>query len=164
MKELLTQYATYNIWANNEIINVVLSLTKEQQHQEITSSFCSIYDTCYHLYDAESIWWQRLQQVDKMIRQSDNKEAFMQDLTSGWQQQSKLWSDWINNASEEKIQQTFYYQNMKKEQFEQPLYEVLLHLFNHGTYHRGQLVTMLRQLDIEKIPATDFVHWARSKK
>jgi uncharacterized damage-inducible protein DinB len=40
---------------------------------------------------------------------------------------------------------------------------MLLHLFNHGTYHRGQLVTMLRELGIEKIPPTDFIVWSRRK-
>jgi uncharacterized damage-inducible protein DinB len=40
---------------------------------------------------------------------------------------------------------------------------MLLHVFNHGTYHRGQLVTMLRQLGIENIPATDFIVWSREK-
>jgi uncharacterized damage-inducible protein DinB len=164
MKELLTQYATYNIWANNEILNVILSLTNEQQKQEITSSFSSIYNTCYHLYDAESIWYQRLQQVEKMIRQSENQAATMQDVANGWQQQSRLWLDWIGNVSEEQLKEIFHYQNMKGEKFQQPLQEVLLHLFNHSTYHRGQLVTMLRQVGVEKIPATDFVHWARTMK
>jgi uncharacterized damage-inducible protein DinB len=40
---------------------------------------------------------------------------------------------------------------------------MLLHLFNHNTYHRGQLVTMLRQLGMDKIPATDFIVWSRKK-
>ena len=40
---------------------------------------------------------------------------------------------------------------------------MLLHLFNHQTFHRGQLVTMLRQNGIEKIPATDFIVFSRTK-
>jgi uncharacterized damage-inducible protein DinB len=40
--------------------------------------------------------------------------------------------------------------------------DVFLHVLNHGTYHRGQLVNMLRQLGIEKIPQTDFIVWSRS--
>ena len=38
-----------------------------------------------------------------------------------------------------------------------------LHVFNHSTYHNGQIVTMLRQLKIEKIPATDFIAWTREE-
>jgi uncharacterized damage-inducible protein DinB len=58
----------------------------------------------------------------------------------------------------------FHYQNTKKEQFKQPIYQVLLHMFNHSTYHRGQLVTMLRQLGVQKLPSTDFIVWSRRKK
>jgi uncharacterized damage-inducible protein DinB len=36
-------------------------------------------------------------------------------------------------------------------------------VFNHATYHRGQLVTMLRQIGAEKIPATDFAAFVRLK-
>jgi uncharacterized damage-inducible protein DinB len=43
------------------------------------------------------------------------------------------------------------------------VYQILLHLANHNTYHRGQLVNMLRQLGVEKIPQTDFVVWSRKK-
>ena len=51
-----------------------------------------------------------------------------------------------------------------KAQFKQPTWQMLLHVFNHGTYHRGQLVNMLRQLGVSRIPATDFALWSRGKK
>jgi len=47
--------------------------------------------------------------------------------------------------------------------YKQPVCQMILHVFNHGTYHRGQLVNMLRQLGIEKIPQTDFIVWSRKK-
>ena len=45
----------------------------------------------------------------------------------------------------------------------QARYGFILHAINHNTYHRGQIVTMLRQLGVEKIPATDFIVWSRRK-
>ena len=163
MKEMLTQYATYNIWANNEMLKQILLLTKEQQHQEIVSSFSSLYKTCYHMYDAENIWWQRLKLMEHITRPSDNKEATMQDVANAWQQQSKIWLEWVSKTNEAQLTHVFAYQNTKKEQFKQPVHEMLLHVFNHATYHRGQLVTMLRQLNIEEIPQTDFIYWCRKK-
>jgi uncharacterized damage-inducible protein DinB len=41
---------------------------------------------------------------------------------------------------------------------------MLLHVFNHSNFHRGQLVTILRQLGEEKIPQTDYIHYSRSRK
>jgi uncharacterized damage-inducible protein DinB len=56
------------------------------------------------------------------------------------------------------------YSDFDKAQFKQPTWQMLLHVFNHGTYHRGQLVNMLRQLGVSRIPATDFALWSRGKK
>ena len=77
--------------------------------------------------------------------------------------QSILWKDWVGNASEMALEHVFQYYNSKKEMFKQPVWQMILHVLNHGTYHRGQLVNMLRQLGIEKIPQTDFVVWSRKK-
>jgi uncharacterized damage-inducible protein DinB len=77
--------------------------------------------------------------------------------------QDKLWQEWISNINEHGLQHEFIYMNSKKERFKQPVFQMLLHLFNHSTCHRGQIVTMLRQLGVEKIPSTDFIEWSRKK-
>jgi uncharacterized damage-inducible protein DinB len=77
--------------------------------------------------------------------------------------QSNQWRDWVVNASDLSLDHVFQYYNNKKEHFKMPVYQMLHHVFNHGTYHRGQLVNMLRQLGIEKIPQTDFIVWCRKK-
>lgn len=164
MKELLKQYATYNIWANKQLIDVILKLTEEQQLAEIQSSFNSIYKTILHMWDAESIWWQRMKLQDRLIIPSENFKGTITDVTNGLMQQTKQWADWVSNASDLAIDHVFQYQNSRKEQFKQPIYQMLLHVFNHGTYHRGQLVNMLRQLDIKKIPSTDFIIWSRGRR
>jgi uncharacterized damage-inducible protein DinB len=164
MKDLLKQYAAYNIWATKMIVDIILTLPEEKQMQELPSSFNSLYKTVLHMWDAESIWWQRMKLQDRFIIPSDNFKGSMTDIGYGLAQQSKLWQEWVSNASDMAIDHVFQYQNSRKEQFKQPIYQMLLHVFNHGSYHRGQLVNILRQLDIEKIPQTDFIVWAREKK
>lgn len=115
------------------------------------------------MWDAESIWWQRMKLQERTAFPSENFNGNMQDTTTELLQQNKQWHDWIQGATEHQLQHVFQYQNSKREQFKQPLCQMLLHLFNHGTYHRGQLVTILRQLGVEKIPATDFILWSRKK-
>ena len=66
-------------------------------------------------------------------------------------------------ATEAALQHEFIYKNTKKDQFKQPVYEMLLHLFNHQTYHRGQLITMLRQSGETNIPNTDLISFLRKK-
>lgn len=163
MKQILQQYAAYNIWANQRILDCINNLSDDQIDREIASSFSSIKKTVLHMWDAESIWWQRLKLSEKISRFSEEFTGSFAELVKKLDQQSTEWKDWVDNATDVQLQHVFAYQNTKKEQFKQPVYEMLLHLFNHGTYHRGQLVTMLRQLGVEKIPSTDVMVFCRKK-
>ena len=164
MKEHLRQLAAYNLWANQKLTDLVLSLPEEKQQAEVPSSFKSLYKTILHMWDAETIWWQRVKLNEKLIVPSENFNGSMKDVVNGLIQQNQQWLDWVNNASEAALEHVFQYYTLKKEYFKQPVYQVILHVFNHGTYHRGQLVNILRQLAIEKIPQTDMIVWSRSKK
>ena len=164
MKELLKQYATYNIWATKRILDIILAMPEEKQMAELPSSFTSLFKTVLHMLDAESIWWQRMKMNERINIPSENFNGTMKEVADGLLQQSKLWEEWVSNASDLSLDHVFQYYNTKKEHFKMPVYQMLHHVFNHGTYHRGQLVNMLRQLGVEKIPQTDFSLWTRSKK
>ena len=164
MKELLKQYAAYNIWATQKITDIILSLPVEKQLAEVPSSYSSLYKTVYHMLDAESIWWQRMKLQERITRPSENSNANTEDVVKNLLLQSKWWEEWISNASDLSIEHVFQYQTQKAEQYKQPIWQMLLHVFNHATYHRGQLINMLRQLGVEKLPSTDFIIWARGNK
>jgi uncharacterized damage-inducible protein DinB len=86
----------------------------------------------------------------------------MKDIVNGIMYQDQKWINWVDDAREEMLSENLAYKNLKGDPFVQPVSEILLHLPNHGTYHRGQLVTMLRQLGVEKIPQTDYILFSRS--
>ena len=163
MKKMLAHYAAYNLWANNRLIEVINNLTDEQVDREIMSSFSSIRKTVLHLWDVENIWWQRMKLVEVQIWQSDNYTGSLMELNNNLLAQSKQWKEWIDIATEAALEHEFIYRNSKKDQFKQPVYEMLLHLFNHQSYHRGQLITMLRQVDEKNIPNTDLISFLRKK-
>jgi uncharacterized damage-inducible protein DinB len=163
MKQLLQQCAAYTIWANQKIFDCIANLSDDQINRDITSSFSSIHKTVLHMWDAESAWYQRLKLAEKMQMPSADFKGTFSEMVTQLNHQSAVWKEWVDNATEVQLQHVFAYQNSKKEQFKQPVYEMLLHIFNHGTYHRGQLVMMLRQLGVDKIPQTDFSVFCRKK-
>jgi uncharacterized damage-inducible protein DinB len=161
MKELLQQYAAYNLWANQTLLELILRLPQQQQIAEVPSSFNSLQKTIVHLWNAEAVWWQRVKLVEKVIAP---QEAFTGDLktaASAVFEQDRKWLEWVQTSPERMFQHEFIYQNSKRETFKQPVFQVLLHVFNHSTYHRGQLVNILRQLGVQNLPATDFSAWGR---
>ncbi len=158
------QLAAYNIWANQRVVDVILGLPEEKQQAVMPSSFKSFHHTLLHMWDAESIWWQRMKLHERFLIPSENFNGTTRDVVNGLLSQSRLWAGWVNNVSDPMLLHVFAYRNMKKEQVKMQIWQMLSHVFNHGTYHRGQLVNMLRQTGVEKIPQTDFSLWVRSKK
>lgn len=161
MKQLLIDYANYDYWANKQMLDLVLSLTKAQQQQTIQSSFPSIHKTCSHMWDAYRIWWQRLQKDADIMGPTVNADYSLQQVVENILNCNKQWIDWVTSASQVQLDSNLDFKTMKGDSFSQPMSDILLHLSNHGTYHRGQLVTMLRQVGVEKISQTDYILYAR---
>lgn len=157
------QYADYNRWANEQMINLILGLPDEKIRQKISSSFNSLYATMLHMWNAESIWFQRIKLQEHIHWPAQEFSGDANELGKNWAAQSRQWAEWLASASEAAITHEFSYQDSKKNRYKQPVCDVLMHVFNHQTYHRGQLVTMLRQLGIEKIPSTDLIFYLRRK-
>ncbi|MFN8253331.1 MAG: DinB family protein [Ferruginibacter sp.] len=163
MKELLQQYAAYNVWANKAMFDRMNKLPEEKIMQEIPGSFPSLYLTVKHMWRAEELWWQRLKLVENPVAQSDQFKGSFAELCSQLARQNAVWKEWVDQAGLNQLAHVFAFVR-EKEQYKMLVHDMLLHLFNHGTYHRGQLVSMLRQLGEEKIPATDFVVYCRQRK
>lgn len=164
MKEMLQSYAAYNYWANQRLAEVIRALPPGEAQREVPSSFSSLHATLLHMWNAESGWWQRIRLQERVVMPGEGFSGTTEELLQQYLQQSRLWEEWISQASEAALAHVVAYQNTKREQFKQPVWQVALHVFNHGTYHRGQLVNMLRQLGADKIPGTDFILWARGRK
>ena len=163
MKTLLTQFAAYHVWANGLIFDCILALEPELHMQPVSSSFPSLHATLLHMWDAESIWWQRMKLQEQIVRPSESFNGSTDAVIKGLLASSRQWQEWVQEAQPHMLAHEFIYQNSKREKFKQPVYQVLLQVLNHGTYHRGQLVTMLRQLGVTKIPQTDYIAWSRNR-
>ncbi len=163
MKKVFVQYAAYNVWANQRIAECIIKLSDEQVNRVLVSSFKSIYATILHLWDAEAIWWQRLKMQEQLEIPGTVFTGTAVELCNNLLKQSKQWKDWTDLATEAAMEHEFIYRNTKKEQFKQPVHEIMMHLFNHQSYHRGQLVTMFRQVGLTEIPNLDYISFVRKK-
>lgn len=157
MKELLTQLAKYNIWANDKFISLLLKQDESLIDTEIVSSFSSIRKTVYHMWSAEDIWLQRLSLVEQPIWAESRFEGDFATACEKWSEASKGLLSFIERQYDDRaLEHVLQYYNLKKQHMKLPVYVALTQVLNHGTYHRGQLITMLRQCGVKKVPSTDF--------
>ena len=158
MKEILTQYARFNIWANNQVITELLKLDNDLLYTELKSSFSTIPETVIHTWSAEALWLQRLQLAEQPQWMQDMFNGTFQDACAEWQKTSQALLAFVEKQySDASFEHIMQYQQTPKQSFKAPVHQVLQHVFNHSTHHRGQIVSMMRQLGITSIPRTDLI-------
>jgi uncharacterized damage-inducible protein DinB len=149
-------------WADDTMLTALSLAPSEQVLQDRGSSFKSLFDTLNHVYLAELVWIKRLQ---------GNRDARLADLESPvdlaalaqtWPDLHRTWIDWSRSHSSEDFEAPLILRNMQGTESQMPLWQIVLHVVNHGSYHRGQVATMLRQSGI-KPPGTDLVTFYRTR-
>jgi len=160
MKQLLLSYTQFNIWANQQMIDVVLKLSEEQIDTTMIGSFESIRKTVYHIWSAENIWNQRLALAENPIFGKMNFEGTFKEATELWLQESVQLNAFAQKQnSEDAFLHEFIYVDFKKNHHKNTVWQTIQHVCNHSNFHRGQIVNYLRFAGVIKIPPTDYIHW-----
>jgi uncharacterized damage-inducible protein DinB len=155
------ELANYNMWADNAAINWVSQISDEQWEQIVVSSFSSVKQTAIHIASAEKVWidfWTK--ELDPVFLSSEFKGT-KNELIEIWKNASAGLKSFIENHPEENYlhRVTFKYPSGAVGGME--FAQTFAHIINHTTYHRGQLVTLLRQVGFTKFSSTDLATYYR---
>jgi len=146
----------YNRWANARVHDVVAKLTAEQYTRDLSSSFRSVRDTLAHILAAEWIGLRRwLGESPKALFDPADFPDLV-TLRAKWMEIEREQTAFVNSLTDERLNTPVSYINTKGKTWTYPLWQMMQHLVNHSTYHRGQVITMLRQLGAEPV-STDFL-------
>lgn len=163
MAHTLEHHLTYNLWANQRIGNLLLKQDEAVLNTEQKSSFSSIAKTVLHLWDAEVIWLTRLKGETIAEWPSKKFAGGKAEMVAGMLQTSTELMEFVKSQPATFLDQTITYKNMKGDAYQNRVEEILFHLVNHGTYHRGQITTLLRQMGATDLVSTDLIGWFREK-
>lgn len=157
--DLLRSLFAYDDWANKRALDACASLSPEQFTRDLGSSFHSVRDTLAHISGAQWIWLERLNgRAPAALPALDT----CGDLPSLRLHSSEVARDllaFVNAASDADLARVLEYRTSRGE-YRTPIWQILLQLVNHGSYHRGQITTMLRQLGAKPVN-TDLIGFYR---
>ena len=155
----LLELFEYNQWAKVRLLDSLSRVKQEDFSKDLHSSHGGIQGTLFHMVNAENIWISRLRGEELRTINSEEVKS-LGDLKAKWDELDKKLSMLISEYSDGDLLSEFEYQDSKGNKFRHPRIWVFNQLFNHFTYHRGQIVTMQRQLGYE--PAhTDIITFYR---
>jgi len=159
--EMVSLYE-YNAWADRRVLEAASALTREQFTKKMGSSFSTVRDTLSHVYGIEWLWLERFQGRSPSAIPDDPEFANILKLKSSWSSFELTLLNFVRGLTQEDLHRVMEYKTMKFGVYQNPLWQSMLHLVNHGTYHRGQVTTMLRQLGAQPI-LTDLMHFYREQ-
>jgi len=151
----------YSGWASRRLLQVALALTDEDLSRDMSVSHKSILNTLGHIHFADRIWFSRV--VDPAIEVYRSGLPPEGSLEEKWSEVQKRWEDWADSLSDADLERVVSYTSTEGKPFQTPLWQILLHVVNHATLHRGQVMAMLRQLGVPP-PATDLIFYYRQLK
>ena len=160
-QEMLQLYE-YNAWADRRVMEAASALSREQFNQKMGSSFSSVRDTLSHIFGVEWLWLERFQGRSPSAIPDDAEYADAAKLKAAWLAFEPALLSFVRGLSQDDLDRVMEYKTMKFGVYRNPLWQSMQHLVNHGTYHRGQVTTMLRQLGAQPI-ATDLMHFYRER-
>jgi uncharacterized damage-inducible protein DinB len=152
----------FNAWANHRSMEAASALTPEQFTKPLGSSFSSVRDTLAHICGAEWVWLERFQGRSPSGMPDNSAFADVASLRAHWGELEIRMTTFVRGLTQEDLHRVMEYKTMKFGVYKNPLWQSLQHLVNHGTYHRGQATTLLRQHGAQPIP-TDLMHFYRER-
>ncbi|WP_091015545.1 DinB family protein [Paenibacillus amylolyticus] len=144
------QMYNYNAWANQTILNRIKELPSSVLSQEVNSSFPTIAHALSHIYAVDKMWYLVLtgtgmpEALQACMPLNGEIHGSIDEYMQMFADLSAQYSEWLQGHTN--LEQTVLLDNPFAGVRETSLSEMVFHLVNHGTYHRGNVSTMLRQL------------------
>jgi uncharacterized damage-inducible protein DinB len=149
LQEIKTLQA-YNAWADNRIFEAVAQLPSDQYMQDAKSSHGGIHGTLIHMVGAEKVWLERFQGDPKPFL-TQNPPNSLLELKSVWEKVGYDTAHWLGAMTDKKLNETFTMKTAKGDTYTHVYWQAFQHMVNHSSYHRGQIVTMLRQFGAKPV-------------
>ncbi len=152
----------YHYWARDRMFEALEPLTPAQADRDMGNSFKSIRDTVTHLYAAEWAWYMRWQGTSPTALLPADAFVDLAAVRAAWIEHEAKMRGFLEQLGEAGIARVFAFKLLSGQPGQSPFWQMLQHVVNHASYHRGQITTMLRQLGAQPPKSLDLIAFYRS--
>lgn len=149
----------YTGWASCRLLDAAKQLPADLLSKDQSVSHQSILGTLAHTFFGDSVWYMRT--VDTSLPYPDPKSVpDLETLDSRWRELHRKWEAWAQTLTEADFERPVAYRLRDGSTGETSVKHVILHLVNHATLHRGQVMALIRQAGVPP-PPTDLIFYYR---
>lgn len=159
----VTNLLDYHYWARDRLLEAIAPLTPEQFTRDLGSSFPSVRDTVAHLHAAEWAWLSRWNGASPTALLPAERFADTAAVRLAWTEIEGHVRAFVDRAGDDGLGRVYQFKLLSGADGSAPLWQMVQHVVNHASYHRGQVTTMLRQLGAQPGKSMDMIAFYRSR-
>ncbi len=160
MKAKFLKMYEYDNWANSRILNAIKDISSSELEMDLGGSFPTVHGTLLHMLWVELMFMRRWQGLSTQDLADPPELASVQEIQNAWQALEKERNVYLDRLQDSELDTPSNYSDSRGRPVSVPLWQAVFQCINHSTFHRGQIVTKLRQLG-KVPPATDFMMFCR---
>jgi uncharacterized damage-inducible protein DinB len=153
----------YDRWATERQLAAVEKINEDKYVKNLGSSHGGLRGTLVHMYAAEEIWFARWNGRSPSALTTEADIPAFGVLVDRWRTLQEDMRRFALGLREQGVSEVVEYRDTKGNPYSQPLEELIRHVINHATYHRGQITTMLRQVDVAPPVSIDLITYYRER-
>lgn len=143
------------------MLGAVARLSPDQYARELGNSFSSVRDTVVHIFGAEWVWFMRFAGDNPTALPKVDDYPDLASVRSAWSDIESGWRSLAANLEDDTVMSIVKFKTLAGADAQSPIGPMIQHVVNHGSYHRGQVTTMLRQLGAEPPKSMDLIFYYR---
>jgi uncharacterized damage-inducible protein DinB len=159
--EDLRDHVGYSAWASQRLVHAASELSEAELLRDFQTSDRNVLGTLVHTFAADRLWLTRLQRSPRP-QYSSEADYHLTVLQSEWPEVYRQWDQLLKDLSDDEARADLTYQDMRGNTWTQPIWQLVLHVVNHATHHRGQAAGFLRTMG-RVPPVLDLVAYYRSR-
>jgi uncharacterized damage-inducible protein DinB len=156
---VLRDHIEYTAWASRRLVDAAAQLSPDALTRDFQTADHSVLGTLAHIYASDRLWLSRLTcaPFPGFVTDADRTLATLQN---DWPALHGHWEEWAATLTDEGAHSNLDYKDLKGNHWRQPVWQLVLHVVNHATHHRGQVSGFLRALG-HTPPALDLIAYYR---
>lgn len=159
---ILREHLLYTAWASERLVKAASGLSHEELTRDFGTSEHSVLGTLVHVFAADRIWLSRVTGEALAVPISE-ADYSLSVLENEWPRIHDGWNGWAAGLTDERASAAISYRDMRGNAHQSAAWEIVLHLVNHGTHHRGQVSGFLRAMG-HVPPVLDLIRYYRERQ
>lgn len=159
--DVLRTHLRYTAWASGRLVEAASKLNESELTRDFGTADHTVLGTLVHVFAADRAWLDRIQGTPRATFIDAEADMHLAVLQNDWPALLDRWHAYAAGLTDADTAQVIGYKDMKANPYETPLWQIVLHVVNHATHHRGQAAGMIRSMG-HTPPPLDLIAYYRA--